>query len=201
MKKVTLYIILSLCLVMLFGCKRKVPVLTIEDVQANTILVKNDGTVQAATVEAFGEKYYDLSELNDFIIKQMDAYNRKAEVDAISLGTESLVLKDGNAVLVLNYANLEHYSKFNEVKATLLSRDAALSGDAELPEAYISADDGSFVSKEIALKNEKYKVLVINENTDVIVDGTIKYYTNSVLVSKSKLQTAAEGETVVIYKP
>ena len=201
MKKVTLYIIMSLCLVMLFGCKRKIPVLTIEEVQANTILVKNDGTVQAATVEEFGEKYYDLSELNDFIIKQMDAYNRKAEVDAITLGTESLVLKDGNAVLVLNYANLDHYSKFNEVEATFLTMDAALSGEVELPEAYISAEDGSFVSKEIALKNEKYKVLLINENTDVIVDGTIKYYTNAVLVSKSKLQTAAEGETVVIYKP
>ena len=201
MKKGTLYIIMILCLAMLFGCKRKVPVLTIDDVQANTILVKNDGTVQAATVEEFGEKYYDLSELNDFIIKQMDAYNRKAEVDAITLGTESLVLKDGNAVLVLNYANLEHYSKFNEVNATLLSMDAALSGDVKLPEAYISSEDGSFVSKEIALKDEKYKVLVINENTDVIVDGTIKYYTNAVLVSKSKLQTVAEGETVVIYKP
>lgn len=201
MKKVTLYIIMILCLAMLFGCKRKVPVLTIDDVQANTVLVKNDGTVQAATVEEFGEKYYDLSELNDFIIKQMDAYNRKAEVDAITLGTESLVLKDGNAVLVLNYANLEHYSKFNEVEANFLTMDAALSGEGELPEAYISAEDGSFVSKEIALKNEKYKVLVINENTDVIVDGTIKYYTNAVLVSKSKLQTAAEGETVVIYKP
>lgn len=201
MKKVTLYIILILCLAMLFGCKRKVPILKIEEVETNTILVKNDGSVQAATVEGFGEKYYNLSELNDYIIKQMDAYNRKAKVDAVTLGVESLQLKDGNAVLVLNYVNLEHYSLFNEVDATLLNMEAAKSTKIMLPEVFISAKDGSFVTKETALQDNKYRVLIIHENIDVIVDGTIKYYTNAVLVSKKKLQTDAEGETVVIFKP
>ncbi len=199
MKKLTLCAILVICFSMLAGCKREEIVIKVEDVQTNTVLVKNDRTVQAATVEAFDKQYYNLSELNNFIIEQMNKYNSEVGEEAITLN--SLEQKDGNAVLILNYTSLEHYQQFNKVETTLASMTSAQNGEITIPDVFISAKDGSYISKDVALKNSKYNVLVLNENTDVIVDGSIKYYTNAVLVSSSKLQTGTEGETIVIYKP
>ncbi|MBP1754394.1 MAG: hypothetical protein H6Q59_792 [Firmicutes bacterium] len=45
-------------------------------------------------------------------------------------------------------------------------------------------------------------MLVINEPYDIIVDGTIKYYSeNATYVDDNKLQGAAEGMTIVVFKP
>lgn len=199
MKKVSLCTILAICLILLAGCKKEEIVMTVEDVQANTVLVKNDGIVQAATVEEFNKDYYNLTELNDFITNEIKDYNNKAGLEAISLNDLKAV--DGNAILILNYATIEHYTLFNQVEATFATMEAASNGEISLPDVFIKASDGAFVSKELALENMKYKVLIINENTDVIVDGSIKFYTNGVLVTESIIQAAADEETVIIYKP
>jgi len=211
MKKATLCTILVLCFIMLAGCKREEIVITAEDVQTNTLLVNNKGTVQAAIVEKFDKKYYSLSELKDFISKKINEYNSEAGVGTVAetkaetkvgpITLNSLDIKDGNAILILNYATIDDYAAFNKVEATLATMESAQNGEISTPDVFISASDGALISKEIVLKNSKYKVLIVNENTDVIVDGTIKYYTNAVLVSSSKVQTDAEGETVIIYKP
>jgi len=192
---------------MLAGCKREEIVIKVEDVQTNTLSVSNNGTVQAATVEKFDKNYYSLSELNNFISENIKEYNSEvgvqtgAETKEGPITLNTLEQKEDNAVLILKYATIDHYAAFNKVEATLSTMESVQNGKVVTPDVFISASDGSFVSKDIALKNDKYKVLIVNENTDVVVDGTIKYYTNAVLVSSSKLQTDAEGETVIIYKP
>ncbi|MDF2586875.1 MAG: hypothetical protein K0S41_716 [Anaerocolumna sp.] len=199
MKKITLYTMLTICFILMVGCKRKDIVITDEDVKTNTILVKNDGTIQAATVEVFDKSYYNLTELNTFITENINKYNQTNGENAITLN--SLEQKDGDAVLILNFSNIDHYKTFNKVEANLLTAEEAKSSDLTLPDVFVNASDSSYISKDVALKNGKYKVLVLNENTDVLVDGTIKYYSEGALISKSKMQTAAEGETVIIYKP
>lgn len=199
MKKITFYAMLTVCLILMVGCKRKDIVITDEDVKTNTILVKNDGTVQSATVEEFDKSYYNLTELNTFISDNVNKYNQQNGENAITL--TSLEQKDGNAVLILSFSNIDHYKTFNKVDLNLLTAKEAKSSNLTLPDVFASASDGSYISKDVALKNDKYRVLVLHENIDVYVDGTIKYYSDGALISKSKMQSAADGETVIIYKP
>jgi hypothetical protein len=199
MKKITLYTMLAICFVMLAGCKRKDIDITKEEINTNTILVKNDGTMQSATVEVFDKSYYNLTELNAFIVDEINKYNQKNGENAITL--TSLVQKASDAVLILTYSDISHYKTFNNVDANFITVAEAKASDLILPDVYVSASDGSYIARDVALKNDKYKVLVLNENTDVLINGTIKYYSEGSLINKSKMQTAAEGETVIIYKP
>lgn len=199
MRKLLLYTILALCLILSAGCKKKDRIITVEDVENNTVLVKNDGTVQAATVEVFDKNYYNLDELKGFITGQINQYNQANGPDSIIM--DSLTLNNGNAVMVLNYSGVEHYNAFNKVKASLTTTADAKSSKMDLPDVYVSAKDGAYASPDVALKNNKYKVLVLNEETDVLVDGTVKFFANGKLSGKSKFQTGSDEQSVIIYKP
>ncbi len=199
MKKFLLYTILAFSLALSAGCKNKDSIITVDDVENNTVLVKNDGTVQAATVEIFDKNYYNMDELENFINKQITKYNQANGQDSIVI--EALTLKDGNVVMVLNYSALEHYTAFNEVEAAFTTTADAKNSGMDLPDVYVSASDGAFTSPDVALNNDKYNILVLHEKTDVIVDGSIKYFTNGTLLSKSKLQTSSDDPSVIVYKP
>lgn len=198
MKRYILSIVLILSMVMLVGCNKNKEIAA-EDVKANTVLIKSDGTVQAATIENFDKDYYNLEELTNFINGKINEYNQRNGVDSVVLGELKLI--DANAVLVLNFKSLDHYNYFAETNAVVTSTTSAKNGEITLPDTFLSAKDGAAISAAEALKNEKYKVLVINENTEVLIDGTVKYYTNGTLNGKSKIQTSTEGDTIVVYKP
>lgn len=199
MRKFLLYATLAICLAVSAGCKKKDMVITADDVDHNTVLVKNDGSVQAATVETFDKNYYNLDELKGFITRQINKYNQVNGQDSIIL--DSLILKDGNAVLVLNYTNIEHYDNFNEVKNAFITTADAKKSNTNLPDVYVSAKDGAYASPDTALKNDKYRILVLNEKTDVLVDGTVKFFANGKLTGKSKFETGSGEQSVIIYKP
>jgi len=144
--------------------------------------------------------------LETFITDKINEYNgsngtsdnNTAEA-AINLG--SLKVESGNAILLLKYTSLKDYNAFNEKSAVFTSTSEAKGGEFTLPEVFVSASNGAYVAPEEALKNNKYKVIVINDNTELVVDGKIKYFTNGKLISKSKFQASGENESVVIYKP
>lgn len=200
MKKLTLYTLLALMLVMLVGCKKKVLELKSDDVKVNTVLIKNDGTVQAANVEDFTKDYYSISELKGFVSNEVEEYNSKAKNQAITM--TSLELHKDNAILILNYANIKDYASFNDV--TLKNNTVKWAQDQNskvIPNVFVSASDGSYVTSAAALENEKYKVIIIDENIDVQVEGNIKFYSNAALVEKNQVETDDKGNSVIIYKP
>lgn len=198
MKKSILISLLCFMVVFLFGCSQDKKIDT-KEVKTNTILIKNEGTVQAATVETFDKDYYNSTELETFITDKINEYNGANTADSIALG--SLEVKDGSAILLLNYKSLSDYNNFNESGVVFSTVETAKSGTLTLPEVFVSASDGAYVAPEVALKNNKYKVIVIKDNTEVVVDGKIKYFTNGKLLSKSRFQAGGERESVVIYKP
>ncbi len=198
MKKSILVSILSLMVVLLFGCSTE-KAINVDEVKTNTILFKNDGTIQAATVETFDKDYYSSEELKTFITDKINEYNGTNTTDpAITLN--KLKVESGNAALLLNYTKIEDYNTFNEKNVIFTTAEAAKSAD-NMPEVFVNASNGAFVAPEVALKNNKYKVIILNDNTELVVDGKIKYFTNGELVSKSRFQASGEKESVIIYKP
>lgn len=200
MKKFVLCTILAFTLILLAGCKRKDIKLKTEDVGVNTVVLKKDGTVQAAMVEEFNKDYYSLDELNDFVTKQIDKFNNSVGSET-AITIDSLEMNKEDAVLILTYQDLDTYAAFNKVKAVTMEVDALQGANLKLPDVFVKEDNGAYVKQDAALNNGKYKIVMIQDNVDLMVEGTIKYYTNCILVNSYTIQTTPEGESVIVYKP
>ncbi len=200
MKKAVLYTILVISFILLAGCKRKNIKLNTKDAEANTVVIKKDGTVQAATVEEFSKEYYSLDALSNFITKEINKFNKTVGSET-AITIDSLEMNGKTAVLILTYQNLDTYAAFNEVEAVTVGVDALSSSKLELPDVFVKEDGGAYVKQEEALKNEKYKVVMINDNVNLMVEGSIKYYANCILVNSYTIQTAPKDASVIIYKP
>ncbi len=199
MKKVLLYMFILFSFVLLNGCKKEEIFLSVDDVTANTFLIKRDGSLHVAIIEDFDKSYYNLSELNEFVAKEVNAYNEKAGSKEITI--EKLELKNGKVVMILGYSKMAHYSAFNNMPAAYFgadTKDVAL----ELPSQYLDAKKNEVVDKETALKNGKNKVLVLYEPYEILVEGEIKFYSeNATLVDKNKIRSTDENMTVVVFRP
>ena len=199
MKKTAFCMLLFLLILNAVGCRREEKYITADEVSVNTMLAKSNGVLQIATVEDFDKGYYNLSELEEFIAGEINKYNKKA-------GDNKIVIDDvqqhgQKAVMLLSYSGMDQYTAFNEVSAAYFNggvTDITLN----LPATLVSVKDGSLASTEEVLKDTKYKILVINEPYNVIVDGKVKYYSEGVQqLDGSTVESASEGMTVIVFKP
>lgn len=199
MKKFIFATILLIIILSAMGCSKKEIYITADDVSTNTMLVKRNGQLQVAIIEDFDKTYYKLSELEEFVKKEINTYNQKAGGEDVKI--EELKLKEGKAVMLLGYTGMKHYASFNKVMAAYFAadtKDVAL----ELPEQYVYAKNGSTVDRATALKDDKYRVLVVYEPYDIIMDGSVKYYSNNATRGENDvIHSADEGATVIVYKP
>ena len=199
MKRVLICLISILGILMLAGCAKKEIFITTDDITSDTILVKRDGSLFVAIVEEFDKSYYNLEELNEFVSKEVNEYNNKVGSQEVTI--EELGLKNGKAVMILEYTKIAHYSAFNNVPAAYFSADTE-NVALELPSQYVDTRKNTVVDKSTAMKNTKNQVLVLYEPYEIIVEGDIRFYSdNATFLEESKVKSNSEDMTVVIYKP
>lgn len=198
MRRIFFSTALLLCLVMLAGCSKNKEIDT-KNIQKDTFLIKKDGSIEAGTVESFDKSYYNLEELEKYVTDKISKYNASKGTETIA--KKSLELKGSNAVLVITYKTIDDYNGFNQTEARLLTADEAKSGNSGLPESFTAVKKNKTVTLDKALENKKYKVLILKEKLDVLLQGTIKYYSGGTLVNKHNIEAADGGATVIIYKP
>lgn len=199
MKKFALCTMLLLLLLGAAGCNKEERFITADEVTTNTILAKANGILQVATVEDFDKSYYDLGELQDFIAQKIDAYNKKVGSEKIKV--DDVSLKGGKAIMILTYTGMEQYASFNDVTAAYFN-GGITENPLDMPETLVSVKDGSLASTQEVLQNGKYKILVMTEPYDIIVDGKIKYYSENAVLSEDKtIKGAEDGMTIVVFKP
>lgn len=199
MKKSFFLTILLLFVFLMVACSKKEIHLTKEDdITTNTLLIKRNGTLQVAIVEDFNKDYYNLNELNEFISKEINAYNAKAGGDKVSI--EDLSVKNNKAVMLLNYVGMEHYALFNNTISAYFGTNTE-NVSLVLPDYYMTRK-GTKVDRATAFDNSKYRVLVVNEPFEIIIDGDLKYFSENAIVKEDgKIQSSGEDTTVIIYKP
>jgi hypothetical protein len=181
------------------GCRREEVSITADNVITNTILAKSNGILQVATIEEFNKPYYNLSELEDFVANEIAIYNKAAGDDKISI--EDVKLNNGKAVMLLTYSGMDQYANFNDEAAAYFNGGVSEVG-LDLPATLVSAKNGSLASTQEIIANNKLKILVMSEPYEILVDGTVKYYSeNATFVDDHKVQGAAEGLTIVVFKP
>ena len=199
MKKVILITIVMISFFTFTGCKKEEIFINTDDITTNTILIKRDGSIYATIVEDFDKSYYNLTELNEFVAEEVNAYNQK--IGSTEVTIEELELKNSKAILLLKYSKMAHYSAFNDVPAAYYSastENVAL----ELPNQYVNAKRDTVVDKSTAMKNGKNKVLVLYEPYEIIVEGDIKFYSsNATLLENNIVKSNSDNMTVVIYRP
>lgn len=199
MKKLAICTIVVLLILGTAGCSGKVKHINVKDVTVSTMLARANGELQVATIEDFEKSYYKLSELQEYIGKEVASYNKSAGAESITV--DSIEKLDNKAVMLLTYKGMKDYATFNKVTAAYFNggvKDRTLN----LPTTLINSKNKSLASTEEVLQNEKYKILVLTEPYNIIVNGSIKFYSENVTpIDDNEVQGAAEGMTVIVYKP
>ena len=134
----------------------------------DTVYIQKKGTIKGANVADFDKEYYDETELSDFIKETVDTYVEQAGEGTVE--SQEFAVSDGVAHVYLNYAGAEDYAQFNGVKfyeGTVL--DAKAEG-YEIPDAFTSVTDD-----ETTWDAEGNKIVIIGQQTQVKVDGTILF--------------------------
>ncbi|MFA9465258.1 MAG: hypothetical protein ACERKN_13320 [Velocimicrobium sp.] len=189
--------LVSSCLLM--GCKSSTQ-LTAGKLENSALSVNKKGKIQVATVESFEQPYYSESELQTYLEDVVADYNKQKGSKRVTM--DSFLVKDGIASAVFDYQSIDNYSELNGVSGVLLPIEKA---KEELPDTLVRADDNQSVTYKEILEDKNannYKVLILQEEYDVIVEGTIAYFSNGTKLSDSSVHTKAiDGDTsVIIYK-
>lgn len=202
MKKWALLLIIIVAMLFVIGCSKKSKqendtVLSAEDLKVNTLLLKKDGSVQSSIVETFDKEYYNKEELQQFVQQEIDAYNTLYGEDAVKIS--SLQEKDENVILILDFRSLEDFERLNGTLAKSYTMSEAIAADI-IPDSMQIVDQDGVAYKQEIEENQNYKVFVIHDELDVIVNGTILYYENGAILNNTTMQSFKDGSSVIVYK-
>lgn len=152
----------ALAIALLTGCGAEF------SADTDTVYVQKKGTIKGANVADFDKDYYDETELSDFINDTVDTYVAKSGDGTVTI--QEFAVEDGVAHVYLDYACAEDYAQFNGVEfyaGTVL--DAKADG-YDIPAAFTAVTD-----KETTWDAEGNKIVIVGQQTQVQVDGTILF--------------------------
>lgn len=163
-------VLLVLTAAVLTGCGKSF------SADTDTVYVQKKGAVKGANVATFDKEYYSQDELESFINDTVDTYVAKAGEGTVSV--KEFAVADGVAHVYLDYADIEDYADFNGVDfyaGTVL--DAQAEG-YDIPNALTAVTD-----KDTTWDAEGNKIVIIGQQTQVRVDGTILFVSSNVNVA------------------
>lgn len=194
-KLFVLGLVMGSCL--LSGCRGDKDRLSAGDLERNTLSVSKKGLIQDAMVETFDKSYYSDGELKEYLEGVVASYNNTAGKDSVTM--DSFKVEDGTASAVFTYQNIGHYKSLTESELayqTLDDMEGELAGDfLDMEGNTISLDDIKGIKDA-----SKYNVLVLQDAFDVIVEGTIQYYSNCDVLGDSSVHTQGDAASVIIFK-
>lgn len=166
------------------------------DVQENTIALQRNGKILEAAVETFDQSYYDQEELNTYVQNAVDDYTVEHGKKSVSV-TDSKV-EEKKAYLTLQYENAETFSDFTGIECFNGSIVEAQSAGYDFDLDFYPVTDGKADTKTVKgstlLDDDDLKVLIVKENSDLIVPGKIAY------VSTEGTEVASEKQVNVTQK-
>ena len=166
------------------------------DVQENTIALQRNGKILEAAVESFDQSYYDQEELDTYVQNAVDDYTAEHGKKSVSV-TDSKV-EEKKAYLTLQYENAETFSDFTGIECFSGSIVEAQSAGYDFDLDFYPVTDGKADTKNVKgstlLDDDDLKVLIVKENSDLIVPGKIAY------VSTEGTEVTSEKQVNVTQK-
>lgn len=200
MRKSMMTGVLFLMVLFCSGCGNKN--LQADSVEENTLLIKKDGSVQAAVLEEFDREYYDIDEAKVFIEDAIEEYNEAEGSECVTFNDlKKSPFDDDRVCLIVTYKDMDTYDDVTGAKIRHLTIDEA-AGEGLIPEELTSLREGSAADGEtVAEENTQYKVITLSSRFHVMVEGRIKYYTNAAVLNNAAVQTTGKRKkAVIIYK-
>jgi hypothetical protein len=170
MKKCTAMIaVLALSIGLLTGCGD-----TYEATES-TVFVQKDGSILSTDIESFDPGSYDESGLRSYVEEAISDYTEEHGSGTVKL--KDLSFANGVATLSIEYASANDYSEFNGIEMFSGSIAEALAAGYSFDGEYYEFQDGnqSLCDASAFLDTDGYKVVIIKANTDVHVNGKVKF--------------------------
>lgn len=170
MKKfAAVFVALSFAVGLMTGCGD-----TYEAVES-TVFIQKDGTILSTDIESFDPGTYDESGLKSFVEEAISDYNADHGVESVKLN--DLSFEDGKAKLSIEYASTIDYTKFNDIELFNGSIAEALAAGYNFDGEFAEFKDGkkTLCDASAFLNGDGYKVVIIKANTNVHVNGKVKY--------------------------
>ena len=178
-----------LCVGLLTGCG------TTFTADENTVYVEKSGKVLTVDVETFEEGYYSEDELRDFINEEVDAYTADNGNGSVKLS--KLTVEDGIAKMEMAYKTVEDYTAFNGIELYQGTAVKALAAGYRFDVDFSKVTEGQIsgsATKDEIYEQDDLQVVIIKANTNVQVDGDIKYVsTENVTVNGTNTVTISNG--------
>lgn len=159
-------VLLVLTAAVLGGCGKEF------SADTDTVYVQKKGTIKGANVAAFDKEYYDEAELEGFINDTVDTYVAKAGEGTVAV--TSFAVEDGTAHVYLDYAGAEDYAQFNGIDFYAGTVLEAKADGYDIPDAFTAVTD-----KETTWDAEDNKIVIVGQQTQVRVDGTILFVSSN----------------------
>ena len=145
----------------------------IEKMTETTVTVDDSGTVEELLLEDFSDETYKEKELAAQINELVEAYNKEAGSEAVSV--KSMQVKDKKAKVQLEYQSVADYRGFNQIDFFAGTVKEAQEEGYTFASDFTDAEGKDVSRAGMPDGCEKQQVIIIREPMQVLVPGTIQY--------------------------
>lgn len=211
MKKRIVLAMAALMMVSAAGCKKG----SENRLDVSGLYVKTDLSIVGTFVEPFEKSYYNETELRLMVEDEIKSYNKeKVKVEAFSdedvksdvnlpISLDSVDVKDKQATVIMEYDSGEDYVSFNE--SYVIGEKKGSTVHTSLVKDSLDQLEGNFVTekgKSVTLDEIKshgdYKMLYVDFDTTVKVEGKVTYISDNVTVESDNTVTTTSGQGSII---
>ena len=135
----------------------------------NTVYLLEDGKVISNSVEDFDENAYSKDDLKAYVKEAVDTYNAENEK---AVKQKSLNVKDGKAILVMEYATVEDFESFEGTEVFVGSIAEALKAGYTFEADFANVSGGKIVvgNSDEFMNGGDYQVMIVKANVNVCLE-------------------------------
>ena len=162
---------------------------------------RKNGEVVHTIVEDFSASYYSLEELQSEVQAQVDAYNKSAGKERITV--DSAEVADGVITMVMTFQGAEDYSSFYRQALFCGTVRDAFNAGYDLDVSLVSAqEDGASIGRQDILEMGDRHIIVVREPLVIKPYGDILYASADVEISGNTKATVTDPQALsyIIFK-
>lgn len=172
----------------------------------DSVRINKSGEVNGVIIEAFDKDYYDSEELKSVIDESISSYNTSAGSEKVSL--KKFQVENEVAEVFIDYKSVEDYEEFNEVTFFVGSVVDAVTAGFAFDKEFYEVKDGEILSDHTLpvadiTSNPDFKILILEEDIEVVVPGNICYVSSNVELRGKKtakvLENLSEDSILLSY--
>ena len=171
-RTVFLLILLAAVMLIFFGGRKLIrsvsSVFSGPVVSGNSIRISKSGIIKETVNEDFDSSTYSETELREMIDQSITDYNSDSDKkDSVKLS--KLTIKNGKAVLVMEYADAETYSEFNNIPLAVTETDEGTKLTLNMDVTVIAPSKIKDNSSDVELLDSKTALITEGDNDSYII--------------------------------